>query len=694
MIKLNDILNKPVQYLKGVGPKRARTMQNINIYTVGDLLYHFPREYQDRTNIIPAQSLKHGQVATVLGRVLYAREITPRQRLTIVKLALDDGHGVFFAVWFNQKYIIKQYPPGTMLLVTGKVDKSYRGETQIQVIDCEAAGDPDQALHGGRIVPIYPLTEGISQKYIRSIMQNALKEAASLQEFIPEKILAKYRLPKLADAVQGMHYPKCKDDIHQAKRRFIFEELFLLQLAMAKRRKKIKLEEKDHHYPPGNGPLVEELLNSLPFDPTADQIRVWHEIRQDMESPYPMNRLLQGDVGSGKTLVSALVLVKAVDAGLQGALMAPTEILAEQHYLGLNRWMETLGIKTALLTSSVKKSQREKILNDVKEGKVQILIGTHAIIQDIVEFKRLGAVVVDEQHRFGVKQRLALQSKGNLPDVLVMTATPIPRTLALTIYGDLDVSVIYTLPPGRKPVRTYHVTHRAINDVYKLIRREVQKGKQAYIVCPLVEESEILDVQAAVDLAQQLRESTFKDFNVGLLHGRMKAEEKEKVMDEYRKGTIDILVSTTVIEVGVDVPNATVMVILDANRFGLAQLHQLRGRVGRGRSQSYCILVADPKTEEGKQRMAAMVNSTDGFNLAEEDLRLRGPGEFLGVRQSGLPEFKIADIIRDRRAMECARQEALELVEKDPGLQLPEHRLLAKVLYEKYGKNEKLLNIG
>ncbi|MBM7856192.1 ATP-dependent DNA helicase RecG [Desulfohalotomaculum tongense] len=691
---MNEILKKPVQYLKGVGPKRAGILKKINILTVGDLLYHFPREYQDRSNICPAQGLEHGRVATVMGRVLYARELKPRRGLTIIKLALDDGQGVFFAVWFNQKYVIKQYPPGTMLLVTGKVDKSYRGEIQLQVIDCEVTGESHQALHGGGIVPIYPLTEGISQKYIRSVMQYALQETASLRDFIPEHLLVKYRLPGLKKAISSIHRPENENDIRQARRRFIFEELFLLQLALAKQRKKIKRQQKSHRYPEGNGRLVEAFLKQLPFKLTADQIKVWNEIRGDMESSYPMNRLLQGDVGSGKTVVSALVLVKAVEAGLQGALMAPTEILAEQHYLGLSRWLKPLGINTALLTGSIKKSRREKLLAEIERGEVQVLIGTHALIQDMVSFKQLGAVVVDEQHRFGVKQRLALQAKGNLPDVLVMTATPIPRTLALTVYGDLDISVIYHLPPGRRPVRTYHVTHRAINDVYRLIRREVKNGKQAYIVCPLVEESEMLDVQAAVDLADRLSGTVFRDLNVGLLHGRMKAGEKEAVMIEFRDGNIDILVSTTVIEVGVDVPNATVMVIIDAHRFGLAQLHQLRGRVGRGRSQSYCILVADPKTEEGRQRMAAMVNSGDGFVLAEEDLRLRGPGEFFGVKQSGLPEFKIASIIRDRRAMECAREEAAVLIEKDPELQRPEHQLLAQELYHRFGKNEKLLNIG
>ncbi|MTI79825.1 MAG: ATP-dependent DNA helicase RecG [Firmicutes bacterium] len=691
---MNEVLNKPIQYVKGVGPKRANTLKKINIFTVGELLYHFPREFEDRTSICSANALEHGQTATVLGKVVHAREIKPRPKMTIIKLTIDDGHGVFSAVWFNQRYIVKQYPPGTTLLVTGKVDKSYRGETQLHVNDCEMVRKPDQAKRGGRIVPIYPLTEGISQKYIRVVMENALKEAELLDEFIPEAILTKYRLPGLKQAIKFIHQPQSDDDIKQAQRRFIFEELFLLQLALVKRKSRTKIYLKNHKYNCGDGENVKRLLALLPFKPTTDQEKVWQEIRQDLESPYPMNRLLEGDVGSGKTLVSAMMLAKAVDSGLQGALMAPTEILSEQHYLGLTKWLEPLGINIALLTSSIKKSQREKILQDIQQGKIDVVIGTHALIQDTINFKQLGAMVVDEQHRFGVKQRLALQSKGNQPDVLVMTATPIPRTLSLTVYGDLDISIIYTLPPGRKPVRTYHVTERAINDVYRLIHKEVKKGRQAYIVCPLVEESETLDVQAAVDLAEQLSKKVLTDLQVGLLHGRMKAEDKENVMGSFRSGSIDVMVSTTVIEVGVDVPNATVMVILDANRFGLAQLHQLRGRVGRGENQSFCILVADPKNEEGKQRMTAMVNSTDGFTLAEEDLRLRGPGEFFGVRQSGLPEFKMANIIRDRRAMECARQEAEAIMEGDPKLQLPENRALAKQLKTKFKENENFLYIG
>jgi ATP-dependent DNA helicase RecG len=694
VIKMNDILKKQVQFLKGVGPKRALLLQKINIFTIGDMLYHFPRDYQDRSNIKPAHSFEHGETATVIGRVLYAQELKPRRGLTVVKLSIDDGAAVFQATWFNQKYILKQYPPGTMLLLTGRIDKSFRNTVQLQVVDSEKIDDPDETMKQSHIIPVYALTEGITQNVMRSVLQKGLQDVKELTEFVPEHLLTKYKLPPLDKALHDIHQPSNKDVIVQAKRRFIFEELFMLQLVLAKRRQKIKRVEKSHHYQPGEGRVVKELLHRLPFKPTTDQVKVWQEIIQDLDSNYPMNRLLQGDVGAGKTLISALLLVKAVESGLQGALMAPTEILAEQHYIGLTKWLEPLGIKVGLLTSSVKKSKRETLLSDCESGELQVLIGTHALIQDVVNFKKLGAVVVDEQHRFGVKQRLALQAKGSQPDVLVMTATPIPRTMALTVYGDLEMSVIYQLPPGRKPIRTHFVYHKKIQDVYNLIKKEVAQGRQAYIVCPLVEESEALDVQSAVDLAAELSQSKLKDLQIGLLHGRMRPDEKENVMNAFREGTIDVLVSTTVIEVGVDVPNATVMIILDADRFGLAQLHQLRGRVGRGKHQSYCILVANPKTDEGKQRMAAMVKTTDGFALAEEDLRLRGPGEFLGFKQSGIPEFKIANLIRDRQAMECARHEASLLAQQDNDFKAPGNQALAKELQRRFGDREALLNIG
>lgn len=469
-----------------------------------------------------------------------------------------------------------------------------------------------------------------------------------------------------------------------ARRRFIFEEMFLFQVAMAQRRMVFSQRTKKHSYS-REATITDFFIKMLPYPLTASQIKVWEEISRDMDSPAPMNRLLQGDVGAGKTVISVLALLKAVESGIQAVMMAPTEILSEQHYLGLKRTVEAMGINVAMLTGSTGRKEKEVILQNAAAGELKILVGTHALIDEGVEFQRLGLAVVDEQHRFGVRQRAALQRKGNSPDTLVMTATPIPRTMALTLYGDLDISVIEELPPGRLPVKTYAVLPSALPKAYALVKEQLRQGRQGYVICPLVEESDKLDVKSAINLHETLSSKDFKDFKVGLLHGRMKPEEKEIVMASFRRGETAVLVSTTVIEVGVDIPNATVMIIQDADRFGLAQLHQLRGRVGRGRFQSYCILVAGPKTVEGKARLKAMVRTTDGFELAEEDLCLRGPGEFYGTRQSGLPEFKVADLLRDWKELQAARQEALDWVRKDPHFEKQESKALLDELKARFG---------
>jgi ATP-dependent DNA helicase RecG len=442
------------------------------------------------------------------------------------------------------------------------------------------------------------------------------------------------------------------------------------------------------------GRLTGDFIDTLPYRLTPEQSKVWAEIAADMESPAPMQRLLQGDVGAGKTVVAMLALIKAVENGLQGALMAPTEILAEQHYLVMKRALEPLGVATGILTGSTAKKEKQLLLQRLSDGDLKILVGTHALIQQDVDFKKLGLVVIDEQHRFGVRQRAALQYKGGYPDTLVMTATPIPRTLALTLYGDLDVSVISQLPPGRLPVKTYAILPGALFKAYKMAHQQLQQGRQVYIVCPLVEESEKSDLQAAAEIAEQLATGEFRDYRVELLHGRLRPAEKEDIMTAFRDGEIDVLVSTTVIEVGVDVSNATMMIVLDADRFGLAQLHQLRGRVGRGAHQSYCILVANPRTDDGKARLRAMTQNSDGFALAEEDLRLRGPGEFQGTRQSGLPEMKVADLLRDAEACQLARQEAFSLIAADPSLKSPENRLLAAEIKARYGRLGGYIGIG
>ncbi len=678
-----DFLMKPVQSIKTVGPRRAATLQRIGIFTVKDLLYHFPRRYEDRTRLSPAGACASGETTTVRGTVLAAQDLKPRRGLTITKLAVHDGFGVFYAVWFNQPYIKKTLAPGKTVYITGKVDKGY-GATQVTVEDYEV-DDGSDSLSAGRLVPVYPLTEQLNQRQLRVMVKTALEGLNNqLLEFLPAEIIKKFNLPRLEKALPQIHFPGQEKEAVNARKRFIFEELFLFQLVLAARKRDISGSEKTHRYIPG-GTLLHLYSENLPFQLTGSQLKVWEEISLDLNSPRPMHRLLQGDVGSGKTVISTMTMVRAAESGLQGVLMAPTEILAEQHYLGMRRDLAAIGIEVGLLTGSTRKKERESLLKRVTDGELKLLVGTHALIQEDVNFQRLGLVVVDEQHRFGVRQRATLAHKGNTPDTLVMTATPIPRTLALTLYGDLDISIIDELPPGRSPVKTYAALPGALHKAFNLIREQVNQGRQAYIVCPLVEESEKVDLKAAVDLASNLASNELKDFKVGLLHGRMKSDEKEEIMALFRQGEIKVLVSTTVIEVGVDVPNTTVMLIMDAERFGLAQLHQLRGRVGRGGHQSYCILIASPKTDEGRARLKAMTSTSDGFALAEEDLRLRGPGEFHGTRQSGLPEFKIADLLRDWKALEAAREEAQAFVQKDPCFKSPEGRALLEEMHASFG---------
>lgn len=687
----NDFLAKPVQYIKMVGPRRAATLQKLGIFTVKDLLYHFPRHHEDRSRLRSVGACAHGEVVTLRGTVLAAQELKPRRGLTVTKLAVHDGLGIFYAVWFNQPFIKKNFPQGTKLFVTGKVEKGF-GAAQVLVEEYEI-DDGEENLSAGRLVPVYPLTGQLNQRLLRNVVKAALDSAKGLaEEFLPKKLLQKFSLPLLEAALSAAHYPDHEEATEKARKRFIFEELFLFQLALAARRRDISTREKAHRCLPEGG-ITPSFINSLPYRLTAEQVKVWKEISRDMEAPAPMHRLLQGDVGAGKTVVSILALLKAVESGLQGALMAPTEILAEQHYLGMIRALAPIGVEVGLLTGGTRKKEKEELLEGVHSGELKLLVGTHALIQEDVDFQKLGLVVVDEQHRFGVRQRAILQHKGQYPDTLVMTATPIPRTLALTLYGDLDISVIGELPPGRHPVKTYAALPGALAKAINLVREQVRQGRQAYIVCPLVEESEKIDLKAAVEMAENLTVE-FRDFRVGLLHGRLKADEKETMMASFRRGDTEILVTTTVIEVGVDVPNATVMVILDADRFGLAQLHQLRGRVGRGEHQSYCILIANPKTDEGRARLKAMTQTTDGFALAEEDLRLRGPGEFHGTRQSGLPEFKIADLLRDWKALQVAREEALAWVREDPHLQLPESRKLLAEIKARFGGSGSYIDVG
>lgn len=658
-----SIWQKPVQYVKGVGPQRALLLSRLGVKSVGDLLYHLPRRYEDRRVCRPVRAYKDGEVATVEGEVVTVQETTARSGIKVLRAALRDRWGFFYAVWFNQPYLKRLLKAGSRLTVTGKVRHGF-GVAEIQVAEFET-GEGEDGLSTGRIVPIYPLTEKLSQRVLRTVVFTALKnEAQALPEVLPPDLLRERGFYGRGKALAAAHFPESMDEAEEGRRRLVFEELFLLQVALLRRRQKIISAEKHHRYAP-DGPKVSALRSSLPFTLTPAQERAWGEISRDMEQPQPMHRLLQGDVGSGKTVVAALALAKAVENGLQGALMAPTEILAEQHYLTLRSLLEPAGISVTLLTGSLKKEERLLRLKAAASGEAAVVVGTHALIQEGVAFERLGLAVVDEQHRFGVRQRGLLRAKGACPDVLVMTATPIPRTLALTLYGDLDLTVIDGLPPGRQAVKSVWLKPAELGRVYRFVRAEVEKGRQAYFVCPLIEESEQLSAQAAVDLAAELKE-IFPEFAVAVLHGRLKLEEKEKIMSAFRQNKINILVSTTVIEVGVDVPNATVMVVYDADRFGLAQLHQLRGRVGRGGHAAYCILVAGRTTPEASARLKALTTLSDGFALAEEDLQIRGPGEFFGTRQSGLPELKVANILRDHGVLELARVEAERFLNADP----------------------------
>ena len=667
-------------------------MQKLGIFTVRDLLYHFPSRYEDRSRLLPAGACPPGEVATIRGTVLAAQDAKPRRGLTVTKLAVHDGTGIFYAVWFNQPFIKKSIRTGATLFVTGKVDKSF-GPAQVMVEDYEVSAG-SEPLGAGRLVPIYPLTGQLNQRLLRAVVKAALEETGSKAgEFLPAELLRKYKLPVFEAALASMHFPESHKDLEAAKRRFIFEELFLLQLGLAARRATVAARHKEYRCRP-DGRLTSSLIDNLSYRLTGDQVKVWGEISADMESASPMQRLLQGDVGSGKTVISILALLKAVENGLQGTLMAPTEILAEQHYLVMKRALVPIGVEVGLLTGSTPKKEKELLLQRIAEGDLKLLVGTHALIQQEITFQRLGLVVVDEQHRFGVRQRAALQYKGSCPDTLVMTATPIPRTLALTMYGDLELSVINELPPGRSPVKTYAVLPSALPKAYKMAIDQLNQGRQIYIVCPLVEESEKMDLQSATEIAEKLAAGEFRDYRVRLLHGRMKAGEKEEIMAAFRQGEVDVLVATTVIEVGVDVPNATMMVVLDAERFGLAQLHQLRGRVGRGSHQSHCILIANPRTDDSKSRLKAMTLTADGFALAEEDLRLRGPGEFQGTRQSGLPELKIADLLRDSQIFQTARQEAVALVRSDSNLTGPENSLLLAEIKARYSGSGGYLGIG
>lgn len=638
-----------------MGKASAEALQAMGIETVENLIWTFPYRHED-FRLKDIAETPHNERVTVEGRIesepaiLYLGKNKSRMQLQALV-----GRHLIKLVFFNQNYLRTKLSPGMIVTVTGKWD---RGRQVINVSNITFGPKTDQA----DFEPVYSLKGKLSQKKFRQFMRQALDDAkADLPETLPESIRKEYKLLDLPDALEGVHFPQDAAHAKQARRRFVYEELLLFQMKIQALRKTRKQQEHgiEIHY---DLKKVRQFIQSLPYELTQAQKKVVNEISRDLLIPERMNRLLQGDVGSGKTVVSAIALYSAVTAGFQGALMAPTEILAEQHAASLDEWLRPFGVEVALLSGSIKQKARKELLQRLKQGEVDILIGTHALIQPDVMFQRLGLVITDEQHRFGVEQRRILREKGENPDVLFMTATPIPRTLSITAFGEMDVSIIDEMPAGRKKIETSWVKHEQFGQVLLQMEQELSQGRQAYVICPLIEESDKLDVQNAVDVYQQLITLFNDKYKVGLMHGRLPAQEKDAVMRAYSDGELDVLVSTTVVEVGVNVPNATFMVIYDAERFGLAQLHQLRGRVGRSDFQSYCVLIADPKSEEGKVRMHSMTETNDGFQLAEKDLELRGPGDFFGKKQSGLPEFKMADLVHDYRALETARQDAIQLI--------------------------------
>ncbi len=667
-------LDSPIQYVKGVGPRRAAMLEKAGVHAAEDLLRYRPFRYEDRTRFRQIKDLLPDQEAVIQAEVLVTGfYTTPMKRVRIFEILVGDGTGSLQVKFFNQVYLNKVLRKGQRIILFGvpKADSYSVGlnllNPDFEILD--AAGE--HSIHTGRIVPVYRRIGQLTTKTLRQIIYNLVQELPDVEDPLPNSLLEKYQFPDRRTSLRLLHFPECPPgrslddylaDLAELRtsfqQRLVFEEFFFFQLGLQVLRRQRELAPKTRDIRI-NASVRDAVKKVLPFHPTPAQKRVLKEIVADLSSSKIMNRLLQGDVGSGKTIVALQAMVVVIENGAQAALMAPTEILAEQHFRNLTLYLSGSPYRVALLTSSVKGKKRKEILESIRSGEIHLVVGTHALIQGGVEFKDLALVVVDEQHRFGVMQRSNLIEKGDRPEVLVMTATPIPRSLALTLYGDLDLSVIDQLPPGRQPIQTLVKRSNERSQVYELIRQELQQGRQAYVVYPLIEQSEKLDLRAATQMAEHLQQAVFPEFQVGLMHGRLKAEEKEDLMSRFKAGEVHVLVSTTVIEVGIDVPNATVMVVEHADRFGLSQLHQLRGRIGRGRDKAVCILLTEGfSSREAFERLDIMRRSSNGFKIAEKDLELRGPGEFVGTRQSGMPEFLFGNIVRDRNLLEKARADA------------------------------------
>lgn len=664
-----SVLNENIQYIKGVGPKKAEKMSKLGIKTIKDALYYFPRQFEDRSREKKIFQLEDSEKVTVKVRINNIVNLKAN-KLTITRFEVSDETGKASIIFFNKAYLRNTFRVGDIVRVFGTV--KIEGNYKVEMHNCEIEYEKTEK-NTGVIVPVYSLTYGVSNKDVMGVIRNVFENSdVRIKEYLPKELISKYSMCDINFAIKSMHFPIRKEDLKVAMFRLIFEEFLFMQLGLFSIKggnSTVRGIEFEHRS------KLDEIEDSLPFRLTKAQKRALNEIIDDMKSPKVMNRLVQGDVGSGKTVVAQLALANAVLNGYQGAYMAPTEILAKQHYESFTEFFRDKDIKVEILTGSTRKKDGQEILERLSAGDIDILIGTHALIEDRVEFKKLGLVITDEQHRFGVRQRGKLTSKSENPDVMVMTATPIPRTLALILYGDLDISIIDELPPGRKAIETIAIEKNKRKKYYmSSVRSEIEKGRQAYIVCPLVEESEVLEVQSATEVYEELANEMFPDLRIGLLHGKMKAKEKDEIMEAFKNHELDILVSTTVIEVGVNVPNATLMIVENAERFGLSQLHQLRGRVGRGSEKSYCTLIYDSKTKVCKQRMDIMEETNDGFKISEKDLEIRGPGDFFGTRQHGLPELKVANLFKHMRILRMVQKEAREIYSKDPSLELKENQ--------------------
>jgi len=694
------LLDKSIESVRYVGIATGKRFRRLKIETIGDLLYHFPHRYLNFAKIRKISEVKIGEDVTVVGEIKDVRKHRGQRGTRVLSLGVFDGTGYIYGTWFNQDYIAGKLKKGTQVALSGKVLYKF-GLMQIQnplfdVIEdvserksCTYSADCQRGAHTGRIIPIHPATQDLSSTLIRRIIKNLLDEFSDMPDFMPIELRDKFKILPLSFSLKEIHFPSSELKLKKAKERLLFDELFLMQLGLAFKKSKFKESNV------GIKHIIKEeqmtpFFSLLPFELTTDQKKVLKDIQKDMTGLRPMNRLLQGEVGSGKTVVALAALYSTVKNGYQGAIMAPTEVLANQHYRKTKNILNKLGVSSVNLTGSLPSKKKKEFQDEINKGNIDIVIGTHALIQEGGEFNNLGLVVIDEQHRFGVEQRLKLKEKGVCPDVLIMTATPIPRTLSLTLYGDIDISTIKERP-GRRNfsdyVETYVCSNRQREKAYKKIRSEIKKGRQGYIICPLIEESDKIEAKAVMDEVLFLRSKIFPDFKVEVIHGKLKSEEKERIMDRFHNGEIDVLISTTVIEVGVDIPNASVMLIENADRFGLSQLHQLRGRIGRGEHKSCCILMADISTDESKARMSAIKNIKDGFKLAEADLEIRGEGQLFGVRQSGIPDLKLAKLTRDVEVLLETRKEAFAMIEDDPQLKFPIHKPLLRAVKRQFSKN-------